>query len=313
MRIAILGRTHWLLNSAVRLHQEEGFSIAFVATAAAPSEYRAKEGDFEAFASEVGATFLNRLNANDEEFQAALSAANVDVAISINWPAIIGRPTCEIPRHGILNAHAGDLPRYRGNACPNWAIINGEDHVGLCIHQMDPEVVDAGPVYTRRNYAIDDATYIGDIYAWMDDTIPGAFCEALKNLSNPAFSPQDQAETGTRPLRCQPRRPEDGLIDWSKDAREICRLVRASSRPFAGAFTYLEGRERVAVWRAQAITPDYDLVAVAGQIIGRTPQKNVLVACGKGILEIQESEMVDQKKLPGSNTFRLMNRSDAQR
>ena len=80
----------------------------------------------------------------------------------MNWLTMIAQSTLALFPWGVLNAHAGDLPRFRGNACPNWAILNGEPLVGLCIHEMIPEL-DAGPVLLRAHFPLSDDIYISDV------------------------------------------------------------------------------------------------------------------------------------------------------
>jgi len=304
MRLAILGRTGWLLAAARRL-QAAGHEIAFVATAEAPPEYTAAPTDFRELAKSVDAPFITDPDINAPQTLAVLREARADIAVSVNWPRLIRAEACAAFPRGILNAHAGDLPRYRGNACPNWSIINNEDNVGLCVHAMDPNAVDAGPIYARDRFALSDQTYIGDVYAWLDEAVPALFVTAVERAVDPDFIPEDQALSPLRPLRAHPRRPEDGLIDWSASAEAICRLVRASSRPFAGAFSHLEGSRRVTIWRARIARLEYDLAAVPGQIMGRGPDGGVLVACGTGALELEDAQMDDGSALPAANRYRL--------
>lgn len=304
MRVAVLGRTHWLLASAAAV-AAQGHAIALVATAEAAPEYRAREADFAAFAQEQSAPFFASPDVNARDFIESLRAAQADIAISVNWPTLIRREACESTRYGILNAHAGDLPRYRGNACPNWAILNGEAHVGLCVHAMDPDTLDAGPVYARDRFELDSSVYIADVYSWLDQAVPQLFAKAVENAGILGFVPDDQATCGVRPLRTHPRRPEDGQIDWRSSAVAIARLVRASSRPFAGAFTHLEGQDRVVIWRASIAELDHDVAAVPGQILGRSANGNPLVASGDGIVEIEESVCASGRPLPAANRYRL--------
>lgn len=304
MRVAILGRTHWLLASA-ELIAGQGHAIALVATARAAPEYRASEAQFAAFAQAHNAPFFDAPDINGADFITALRAAEADIAISVNWPTLVRREACESITLGILNAHAGDLPRYRGNACPNWAILNDESHVGLCIHAMDPDALDAGPIYARRKLGLNPDIYIADVYAWLDQTIPPLFAEALANAGRRDFVPEDQAFAGTRPLRTHPRRPDDGRIDWLCDAAAVTRLIRASSRPFAGAFTHLEGKDRVVIWRARVASLDHDVSAVPGQVLGRSSNGNPLVACGAGAIEIEQGECASGRPIPGSNRYRF--------
>lgn len=309
MRVAILGRTHWLLDAA-RAIAAAGHEIVLVCSAASQPEYRAKEHDFEAFASENGAPYLFATRAQDGEIPDMIAQSAAEIAISINWPRILGTDVCDLPAHGVLNAHCGDLPRYRGNACPNWAIINGEQRIGLCVHRMVAGEVDAGPIFARDFLELGERTTIADVYRWLDEAIPRQFVRALANLGTPDFEPEDQTALQVRPLRCHPRRPEDGEIDWEMGAEEIDRLVRASGNPFAGAFSWLEGKERVIIWSAQPHELDHDLLAVPGQIIGSGPEDGVLVACGRGVIELLECELPNGRRLPAGNSYRLKRYSE---
>lgn len=304
MRIALFGRTHWLISVGRRL-LSDGHSIVFVATAKAAPEYSAKESDFEDLAGEAGAVFFLSPDINSEDCRQAIERSGAEVGISVNWPNLVRRQTCDALPYSVLNGHAGDLPRYRGNACPNWAIINGEPHIGLCVHAMEPDAVDAGPVYVRRRLPVDEATYILDVYRWINTQLPDMFSEAIERLQDQEFVPEDQAHGGVVPLRCHPRRPEDSLVDWSASSDSIARLVRASSRPLAGAYTFLDGRKRVVIWRARPARLDDEILAVNGQILGRSAAGGVLVACGNGVLEIEDAEISGEGGLPAANRHRL--------
>lgn len=304
MKIAIVGRTHWLLDTMQRL-MEAGHTIVCVITAPAATEYQAREEDFEALALEAGAVFLKDGAQDQDAMIEIFKSTQPDIAISINWPKILGNDVCALPTHGVLNAHAGDLPRYRGNACPNWAILADEPHIGLCVHAMAAGEVDSGPIYARTTLTNSSDLYIQDVYHWMDETIPEAFTQALTCLADPEFVPIDQAKSLVTPLRCHPRRAEDGAIDWIQDASSIQRLIRASSRPFAGAFAQFENQNKVTIWRARVAELDYDVHAVPGQIIGRAADGAIRVACGSGVLEIEEAECSNGASLSASNRYRL--------
>lgn len=304
MKFAILGRTHWLYQTAQTL-VSAGHECVFVATAPASPEYMVTEDHFAAFSQQVDAPFLRDGTTDRDALLSGLEQAKPQVAISINWPSILGKDMCSIPEFGILNAHAGDLPRYRGNACPNWAIIAGEPQIGLCIHAMTPGEVDSGPIYVRRHLENTPDLYIEDVYSWLDQSVPDAFSEALSLLEDTTFHPFDQSTSPVRPLRCHPRRPEDAEIDWTADACRIQSLVRASSRPFSGAFSWLEGQERVTIWKARVAELDHDIHAVPGQIMGRAEDGAALIACGVGTLAVEEAELASGKTLSGSNRYRL--------
>lgn len=283
MRIAVLGRTAGLIAAADIL-LKRGHTVPLVWTNRSEGFYSAKEDDFAHLAGRAGATFLDRLPANAEAFRSEVARHRCDIAISMNWLGIIPQAVLDAFPFGVLNAHAGDLPRYRGNACPNWAMLAGEQYVGLCVHLMVPEL-DAGPVVIRDHFDLSDRTYIADVYAWLEDVVPSHMADAAEGLFDGSLEPVAQP-SDVRPLRCYPRKPEDSRIDWGQSAVNIDRLVRASSRPFAGAFATFEG-QLLRIWRSEPHEPDFDYHAVPGQICFGVEGQPV-VATGAGMLRLTE-------------------------
>ncbi len=275
---------------AARQLTEAGVPIGLVATARDESFYNCPAAAFETFAHEIGAPYLFAPKLNNDNGTRLLRDAGCDIAISVNWPTLIGANAIAAFPKGILNAHAGDLPRYRGNACPNWAILNGEPHVGLCIHLMEPGQVDSGPVVRRDRLAIDDATYITDVYAWLDQHVPTLLAEAAQLLLAGAGEPEPQPTGPSLALRCYPRRPEDARLDWRQSAAHLHKLVRASSTPFVGAFCLNESGRRVTVWRAEVFAHPGPFSAVPGQIMFIDDGAPV-VACGEGCLKLTSVEV----------------------
>lgn len=215
-----------------------------------------------------------------------LNFTHSDIAISVNWPTLIKEPLLSTFKHGILNAHAGDLPRYRGNAVANWAILNGESQIGLTIHRMVAEL-DAGPIYLKSYFPLSDQLYIGDVYAWIERETPELFARTLDSLQSESISPQDQMNTGIIPLRVFPRKPEDSRIDWSQSSDQIHRLIRASSRPFSGAYAMTENSEPVTIWRAECFTPPNEFLAIPGQVCF-AERDDPVIACGSGMIRLTE-------------------------
>src|SRR5438093_1623056 len=125
MKIIVLGRTRTLLQTA-ELLLASGFEIPLVWTCSAEKHYGAEAEDFGLFARKCGARFLNERRISAPEYQDELGRYGAQLAVSANWPTLISARAIQALPLGILNAHAGDLPRYRGNACPNWALLQGE-------------------------------------------------------------------------------------------------------------------------------------------------------------------------------------------
>jgi len=214
-----------------------GHKISFIVTSKAAPEYRITHEDFQEFANKKEIPFLYHPKVYAESIIQLTKGKKTDICISVNYSGVIEQEVIELFPLGVLNAHGGDLPRYRGNACQAWAIINGEDRIGLCIHQMIGGELDSGPIIEREYMPIDINTRIGEVYEWLDGRIPVLMCSAVKKLSKiPNYLLEIQSIDSKNALRCYPRMPQDGKIDWSKNAEAVLRLVNASSEPFAGAF-----------------------------------------------------------------------------
>jgi UDP-4-amino-4-deoxy-L-arabinose formyltransferase/UDP-glucuronic acid dehydrogenase (UDP-4-keto-hexauronic acid decarboxylating) len=288
VRFAALGRTRIFLD-AVLACAGAGHEPVLVGTCAASPEYGVGESDFQRLAERFGCPFFADADANRPEILDLAAHARADVAISMNWLTMIGPDLRSRFAHGVINAHAGDLPRYRGNAVPNWAILNAEREVVLTLHLMSDEL-DAGPVLLKQGFPLTDDTYIGDVYEFLAAAVPDAFVRALDGLEQGTLRAQSQPDDPALALRCHPRRPEDGLLDWRQPAETLARLVRASAEPFGGAFTHLNGR-RLTVWRARASTPATAVVGVPGQVIAIDRSAGTIeVLTGHGTLVVAEVE-----------------------
>lgn len=283
LRIAVIGRTEMLLEAG-RAAERDGHVVGLVATCRPSGHERASEEDFGRLAADHGAAFLRYGDFGQTNISEKLASARCDVAISMNWLTLISRTVRDCFEHGVFNAHPGDLPRYKGNACPNWAILRDEPRVSLTIHRME-DALDSGPVAVKRHLDLDDMTTIAEVYDWLRRAVPEAFCALLTNLAQDRLVLHAQDTAPQAALRCYPRRPEDGLINWDRPAEEIDRLVRASGRPFAGAFTFLEGRERLTVWSTRPLLLAEPFLAIPGQI-AYIDAGDPIVACRESYLRL---------------------------
>lgn len=210
-----------------------------------------------------------------------------DLALSINWLTILKEPICLAFKYGIWNAHLGDLPKYRGNACPNWAILNHEEHVALSIHQIEPDSLDSGDILKKIFFKLDANTYITDIYNWLGQCLPKVFLETVDNFKNNTLITKKQSVDKNNILRCYPRKPEDSQIKWEDSANNVHALIRASSHPFSGAYCYLENGDKLFIWRADLHEHYGRFNAIPGQVLS-IKTNHPIIACGKGIIKLTE-------------------------
>lgn len=300
MRIAIIGRSEILYDTALHL-QSLGHEIAVVVTAKEAPEYTRTADDFRALAESVGAAFLHAPSMKErwETLSGLAHLPPIDIAVSYNYTGVIPQHVIDGFRLGILNAHGGDLPRYRGNACQAWAIARGEEKIGLCVHRMIGGELDSGPITAREYMKLGLDTTITQVYHWMHARIPVLFEQSVNALAdNPEFFLALQSTNPRDALRCYPRRPEDGAVDWSRPAIDILRLINASCAPYAGAYAEFEG-EKCILWKAELIEDSEQFVAIAGQVL-RVGAGHVDVATGNGKLRISDVTYKTVRSTPDS-------------
>jgi methionyl-tRNA formyltransferase len=190
---------------------------------------------------------------NTSEMLQKIRAAAPDYIFSFYYRALLSEAVLGTARLAALNMHGSLLPKYRGRAPANWAILNGETETGATLHVMERRA-DAGPIIDQQAVAID----INDTALAVSWKIADAAVVILKrNLpalarGRPPGRPQDLslgAYFGGR-------KPEDGRIDWSKPALSIHNLIRAVAPPFPGALTSVGGREFViagSFWTGESV------------------------------------------------------------
>lgn len=289
MRFAALGRTQWLYDG-IAAAEERGHRCVLIATAPAASEYRVQEDHFATYAKKLACPFISDVRLDRPQHMDAFKQSGAEIAISVNWPTLISKTVRDQFPRGVLNAHCGDLPRYRGNACPNWAILNGEKDVVVSIHEMLDEL-DAGPILLQDRMDLTESTYIGDVYQWLNVAIPRLWGEVVDGLQSGGIIARAQPQDPGLSLRCFPRIPQDALIRWDQPAERIGRLIRASAEPFGGAFTHLAA-DRLIVWRGYAKNLGFPYCGVPGQIAEiRRHSGEVLVLASEGVVVLQEVEL----------------------
>lgn len=289
MRLMILGRTEVLYEAARQLAGEH--EIVLIVTAPAAPEYRRTEEDFRGLARELNCECLVTRRLGEQEL-AAVARARPNLVVSMNWVSVLDGSLFDAVPGGILNAHFGDLPRYRGNAVINWAMLKHEPSIALTIHFMQPGLLDTGPIAAQETVPLTSSTTIGEIMTLVEQRVPALFVAAVRGVAEGRPPRPPRAEAGG--FRCYPRVPGYSKIDWSASARDIDALVRASGRPFSGAFTYQDdgGRlRRITVWTSRVVSESTEDLGVPGHVIrndARSGESWVLT--GQGILAICEAE-----------------------
>ncbi len=299
MRVLAIGRSEYLFEAIKRI---SGFhQIVAIVTGPAAPESIVTELDFESLAKDLGCGYLYAERI-DDQLLSFCSKVEPDVGISVNWMSVIGESFLDIFPKGVLNAHCGDLPFYRGNAVLNWALVRGEKEIFVSVHSMMPGELDVGDIYAQCSFSIGDEDNVGRLVEKVGEVIPFAYELALKNLEEDRCLRKFSEVIERGGFRCYPRLPVDGCIDWSRSAVEIDRLVRASAAPYPGAFTALFHNgilHKLSVWKTRVVCVSTQDVGVPGHVVlNDRISGETHVYTGEGILALQSVQWV------GGETFK---------
>jgi len=215
-----------------------------------------------------------------------------DLIFSFSYRQVIPRAILELAPLGAFNIHGALLPRYRGRACVNWAVINGETLTGVTLHHM-VERVDEGRIVDQEAVSIEPDDTAHDVFKKMIPAARTVLKRSLPAILDGNANGREQDETVATYFGR--RRPEDGLIDWSKPARDVYNLVRALTHPFPGAFTFINGK-KLFIWGAKPLSEECGRCAKPGVVVSSFPLK---IGAGSGALLITRAQWIDGKELEG--------------
>ncbi|WOF43568.1 methionyl-tRNA formyltransferase [Sphingopyxis indica] len=271
-----------------------GWRVAMVVTL--PATLAARHSDFRDLsgaARACGAELLPAERINAPETLARIAGVAPDLLLVCGWSQICGPDFLALLPGRVLGYHPAALPRLRGRAAIPWTILNDEPITAGTLFWID-EGVDSGPVFEQRFFHVAPDETAASLYARHMDALAAMVARGLERL---AAGDADGAEQDERcATHAARRRPADGRIDWSRPATEIERLIRATGRPYPGAFT-LFGGERLTIWAASARPDDRRHLAVPGQVVAVDPQ-GLLVKTLDGLLHVRDWQ-ADSEKRPG--------------
>jgi len=201
-----------------------------------------------------------------------------DIIFSFYYRNMVGKEILDLPPAGCLNLHGSLLPRYRGRCPVNWVLVHGEKETGVTLHYMTPRP-DDGDIVGQKRVPIDDndtalslhkklATAAGDL---LYDLLPKIRENRAERI------PQEKSSASY----FGGRRPDDGEIDWRQDAASVRNLVRAVTRPYPGAFSYLGNRKYI-FWQVR--TAETLRSAPPGTVLSTNP---LTIACADRSIEVQ--------------------------
>ncbi|HEY3357038.1 MAG TPA: methionyl-tRNA formyltransferase [Polyangia bacterium] len=220
--------------------------------------------------------------------RAELAALAPELIVVAAYGKILPQAILDIPPRGCINVHGSLLPRYRGAAPIQWAVIRGERETGITIMRMDAGM-DTGAMLLKGSVPITDDDTAGTVEAKLAPLGADLLLTALARIEEgelPA-EPQDPALATLAPRLTK----DDGRVDFSRSAREVRDLVRGVD-PWPGAFTLLKG-ERLALFAPRLVSG----AGAPGAVLG-ADRDGLLVACGDGVVAFRELQAPGRKRLP---------------
>lgn len=236
-------------------------------------------------AQERGIEVFQPLTLRDAEVQARLAALGAEVMVVAAYGLILPQLVLDMPHFGCINIHASLLPRWRGAAPIQRALLAGDTETGVCIMQMEAGL-DTGPVLLRGAFAIEPTDTTATLHDRLAALGGELVVQALAGLPLAAQPQPVEAVTYAHKIE-----KAEALIDWSKSALELDRHIRAFN-PFPGAQALMAG-QTVKLWAAKP-TP---ASGTPGEILALDKQ-SITVACGDGALALSELQKAGGKRLP---------------
>ena len=265
---------------------------------------RSGAADYRSLCQRFGVPLHEIVHINDAASRELLKNLALDVVFVIGWSQILAPETLRTARVGMIGAHASLLPRNRGSAPINWALIRGEHTSGNSLIWL-AESVDGGDLIDQTEFPITPYDTCASLYDRVAASNRDMILRVLPRLL-----------AGERPGRPQPRhrgpilarrRPADGLIVWDQPACAVYNFVRALTKPYPGAFSWLDGR-RWTVWQAALLPGDGPPPpapgAAPGTVLGplHSPLRDAcgqVVACAHGAVALLEIAADDGEVLRG--------------
>jgi len=235
------------------------------------------------------------LKLRQPEAVAELEALAPDLIVVVAYGQILPKSVLEIPAHGCINVHASLLPKYRGAAPINKAIIDGATETGITTMYMDVGL-DTGDMLIKKSLSIGPEETAGELHDRLATLGRETMDETLRQLC--AESLQREVQDDAQSTYASMMKKEDGRIDWNRSAQEIHNHVRGLD-PWPGAYTALNG-ELLKLARTCPQELDGDK---PGSVIS-ADKDGVLIACGSGSLLIKELQLAGRKRLMAGDFLR---------
>lgn len=282
LRIIFMGTPELAATSLRALIAAKDFQVVAVATQ--PDQPKGRGLHLQAspvkqIAQQANLPVLQPQRARDESFIEQLRTLQPDLIAVAAYGQILPKAILDLPRYGCVNVHTSLLPKYRGAAPIQHALLNGEGETGVTIMKMDAGL-DTGDILTQQKTAIDLSDNSQTLHDRLAEIGAGLLVSTILDFVAGRIQPRPQPSEAV--VYAPKIKKQDGQIDWTQAARIIWNRVRAMV-PWPGAFTHLSGQANslLKIWEAEVV----EGTGEAGTIL-QADKNGVVIACGSGTLRV---------------------------
>jgi methionyl-tRNA formyltransferase len=291
-RIIFMGTPPFAMPALKALH-ESGHDITMVVTQPDRPRGRGRKLSPPAVkttALDLGYQVLQPESIKTTEFNDLIAQQKPDFLVVIAFGRILPENVLALPRLGTINVHASLLPKYRGPAPIQWAVINGEKETGVCTQLMEKEL-DTGDLLLSVRETIKPDDTAGDLHDRLAVKGATVLIDTLKGLAGKTIQPvsQDHSLATYAPMLTK----EDGLINWNKPAASLESFIRGVT-PWPGAYTFL-GDNRLKIFKSRPVTAEF--TEPPGTVLQGFADE-LRIATARGALSIEEIQGASGKQLP---------------
>lgn len=253
-------------------------------------------------ALELGLTVYQYEDVKNPDFTELLKQLKPDAIVVVAFGQMLTREILGIPKYGCLNVHASLLPKYRGAAPIQWAIIRGEKETGVTVMRMD-EGLDTGDILAEETVVLEPDETGGSLFEKLSLQGAKLLAGTLQEISRGNIHARPQPADSPTPYAAMIQKSM-GCIDWNKDAGEIERLARGLD-PWPGTFTHLRGKT-LKILKASVKNPENEeelADVLPGQAVC-VDKTGIYVKCGQGCLYIEKLQLEGKKGMAAADFLR---------
>lgn len=294
MRIVFMGTPDFAVGSLQALCESGKHEILAVVTQPDRPKGRGNkllQTPVKEYALAQGLTVYQPQKVKTPEFVELLHELQPELIVVAAFGQFLSKEILELPKYGCINVHASLLPKYRGAAPIQYAIIKGEKESGVTIMQMDIGM-DTGAMLDKVVVPIAENTTMGELHDALRERGAALLLEVIDKIATGTAVAEPQDDVQATYATLLDRSMEH--IDWSKTAQEVHNLIRGFN-PAPSTFTKLPNGKSLKIWGSKMT--DKSSAAAAGTVI-ETGKHSFFVACGEGVLEITEVQARIQKRMP---------------